>query len=113
MTEERAGWQQNSARTRARIPSVPGKCRGPQSQQAVIRGKCARRMKKTTRSPTSRPGIQEATSGTGSSDRKSSWEMRAKGRTTMKNRVRAIFLVMCSLVTAAGVVYADLKKGHY
>jgi hypothetical protein len=31
----------------------------------------------------------------------------------MKNRVRAIFLVMCSLVMAAGVVYADLKKGYY
>jgi mono/diheme cytochrome c family protein len=31
----------------------------------------------------------------------------------MKNRVRAIFLVMCSLVTAAGFVYADLKKGYY
>ena len=31
----------------------------------------------------------------------------------MKNRVRAIFLVMCSLVVAAGVVYADLKKGYY
>jgi hypothetical protein len=31
----------------------------------------------------------------------------------MKNRVRAIFLVMFSLVTVAGVVYADLKKGYY
>ena len=31
----------------------------------------------------------------------------------MKNRVRAIFLVMCSLVMAAGLVYADLKKGYY
>jgi len=31
----------------------------------------------------------------------------------MKNRVRAISLVMCTLVTAAGVVYADLKKGYY
>ena len=31
----------------------------------------------------------------------------------MKNRVRAIFLVMCSLVMAACLVYADLKKGYY
>jgi hypothetical protein len=31
----------------------------------------------------------------------------------MKNRVRTIFLVMCSLVVAAGVVYADWKKGYY
>jgi hypothetical protein len=31
----------------------------------------------------------------------------------MKNRVRAIFLVICSLVVAAGVGYADLKKGYY
>jgi hypothetical protein len=31
----------------------------------------------------------------------------------MKNRVRALLLVMCSLVMAAGVVYADLKKGYY
>jgi hypothetical protein len=31
----------------------------------------------------------------------------------MKNRVPAIFLVMCSLVLVAGAVYADLKKGYY
>jgi hypothetical protein len=31
----------------------------------------------------------------------------------MKNRVRAIFPVMCILVMAAGIVYADLKKGYY
>jgi len=31
----------------------------------------------------------------------------------MKNRVRAIRLVMCSLVIAAAVVYADVKKGYY
>ena len=31
----------------------------------------------------------------------------------MKNRVAAISLVMCSLVTAAAAVYADLKKGYY
>jgi len=31
----------------------------------------------------------------------------------MKNRVRAILLVMCSLVIAAAVVYADVKKGYY
>jgi hypothetical protein len=31
----------------------------------------------------------------------------------MKNRVRAIFLVMCGLAVAAGIVYADLKKGYY
>jgi hypothetical protein len=30
----------------------------------------------------------------------------------MKNRARAIFLLMCSLVMAA-VVYAELKKGFY
>jgi len=31
----------------------------------------------------------------------------------MKNRVRAIFLVMCAFAVAAGVVCADLKKGYY
>jgi hypothetical protein len=31
----------------------------------------------------------------------------------MKNRVRAIPFVICSLGMAAGVVYADLKKGYY
>jgi len=35
------------------------------------------------------------------------------GEITMKNRVRAIRLVMCSLVIAAAVVYADVKKGYY
>jgi mono/diheme cytochrome c family protein len=31
----------------------------------------------------------------------------------MKSRIRAIFLVVCGLVMAAGLVYADLKKGYY
>ena len=31
----------------------------------------------------------------------------------MKKRIAAIFLVMCSLVMVAAVVYADLKKGYY
>ena len=31
----------------------------------------------------------------------------------MKNRVRAIFLVLYGLAMAASVVYADLKKGYY
>jgi hypothetical protein len=31
----------------------------------------------------------------------------------MKNRVRAILFVTCSLGMAAGVVYADLEKGYY
>ena len=31
----------------------------------------------------------------------------------MKNRVQAIFLVLSGLVMAAGLVYADLKKGYY
>ncbi|HEX9135984.1 MAG TPA: sulfide dehydrogenase [Nitrospirota bacterium] len=31
----------------------------------------------------------------------------------MKNGVRAIFLGLCSSVIAAGIVYADLKKGYY
>jgi hypothetical protein len=31
----------------------------------------------------------------------------------MKNRVQAIFLVLGGLAMAAGVVYADLKKGSY
>jgi hypothetical protein len=31
----------------------------------------------------------------------------------MKNRVPAVFLVVCGVAMAAGVVYADLKKGHY
>ena len=31
----------------------------------------------------------------------------------MKNRVRGIFLVVCGLALAAGVVYAEFKKGYY
>ena len=31
----------------------------------------------------------------------------------MRNRFRAIFLVMCSLAIAVGLLYADLKKGYY
>jgi hypothetical protein len=31
----------------------------------------------------------------------------------MKNRVPAMFLVICSLVMMAAVVFADLKKGYY
>jgi len=31
----------------------------------------------------------------------------------MKNRVQAILLVMCSLVIATGIIYADSKKGYY
>jgi hypothetical protein len=31
----------------------------------------------------------------------------------MRNRIRAIFLGMCCLVIATGIVYADLKKGYY
>src|SRR3979490_1648 len=31
----------------------------------------------------------------------------------MRKRVRWSFLLACSLVTVAGVVYADLKKGYY
>ena len=31
----------------------------------------------------------------------------------MKNRVRGIFLVVCGLALAAGVGYAELKKGYY
>jgi len=39
--------------------------------------------------------------------------MLVEGRTIMRNRVRAIFLVMSSLVIAVGLVYADLKNGYY
>jgi hypothetical protein len=38
--------------------------------------------------------------------------MRAKGDITVKNRARATFLVICSLVMAT-IVYAELKKGYY
>jgi len=31
----------------------------------------------------------------------------------MKNRVPAMFFVMCSLMMVAAVVFADLKKGYY
>ena len=31
----------------------------------------------------------------------------------MKNRAAAIFVAACGLALAAGVVYADLKKGYY
>jgi hypothetical protein len=31
----------------------------------------------------------------------------------MKNKARAILLVMCGLAMTAGVVYAELKKGYY
>src|SRR4030095_10147467 len=97
----------------ARTPSVPGKRRGPQSQQDVIRSRCERRMKKATRNPTSRSGMQGVTCGTGSNSRKTLWETRARGRTAMKNRVPAIFLVTCSSAIVAGAVYADLRKGYY
>jgi hypothetical protein len=39
--------------------------------------------------------------------------MRTKERTAMKNRPAAIFVAGCGLALAAGVVYADLKKGYY
>jgi hypothetical protein len=39
--------------------------------------------------------------------------MPAERRTMKRNRVRTILLVVCSLGIAAGVVYADLKKGYY
>jgi hypothetical protein len=39
--------------------------------------------------------------------------MPAKGRTAMKNRVLAIIVVASGVTLAAGVVYADLKKGYY
>src|SRR5256714_13913429 len=96
----------------ARPPFALGRRRGPQNRQDATRWRCARPIKKTPRSPTSRSGIQEGTSGIGSSGRKSSWEMPAKERTTMKNRVQAFFLVMGGLVIAAGVVYGE-KKGYY
>src|ERR1700737_4000866 len=113
MTGERAGRPQNSERTMARTRFALGRRRGPESRQGVIRWLCAPRMKRATSSPTSRSGIQEGTSGIGSRGRKSSWEMRAEGRTTMKKKVRWIFLVVFSLAMAAGAVYADLKKGFY
>jgi hypothetical protein len=31
----------------------------------------------------------------------------------MKNRLRAILLVLCGLAMAAGLFYADLRKGYY
>ena len=39
--------------------------------------------------------------------------MPAEGRTAMKNRVLAIIATACGVALAAGVVYADLKKGYY
>jgi hypothetical protein len=39
--------------------------------------------------------------------------MPAKGRAAMKNRAVAIFVAACGVALAAGVVYADLKKGYY
>src|SRR6266850_2950544 len=113
MTTESAGCRQNSETTMAHTPSAPGRCRGPQTRPGVIRWQCAQRMKKTIRSPTRRSGIQAGTSGIASRGRTSSWEMLAEGRTIMRNRVRAIFLVMSSLAMAVGLVYADLKKGYY
>src|SRR5713226_7123984 len=113
MTPESAGCRQNSETTMAPTPSAPGRYRGPQTRPGVIRWQCAQQMKKTTRSPTSRSGTQAGTSGIGSRGRNSSWEMRAKGRTPMKSRVRAILLLVGSLGIAAGVIYADLKEGYY
>src|SRR5437879_13224290 len=93
-------------------PVAPGRRRGTQNRQDATRWRCARPMKKTTRSPTSRSGIQEGTSGIGSSGRKSSWEMPAKERTTMKNKVQAFFLVIGGLVIAADAVYGQLKTAY-
>src|SRR5260370_42407442 len=112
MTAERTGWQEIWVRTMAPTPSAPGSRRGWQNHQGVIRWRCVRRTKKATRSPTSRFGIQADISGIGSSGRKSSSEMQAKGEITMKNKSRAIFPAICSFEMAA-LVFAELKKGYY
>ncbi len=39
--------------------------------------------------------------------------MPAEGSIAMKNRAVAIFVAACGVVLAAGVVFADLKKGYY
>jgi hypothetical protein len=39
--------------------------------------------------------------------------MPAKERMAMRNRALAIFVAGCGAALAAGVVYADLKKGYY
>jgi hypothetical protein len=39
--------------------------------------------------------------------------MPAKGSIAMKNRAVAILVAACGVALAAGVVYADLKKGYY
>jgi len=41
------------------------------------------------------------------------WETQANGGLVMKDRIAAILLVICSLMTVAAVVYGDLKKGYY
>src|SRR5438876_10713685 len=93
--------------------SAPGRRRGLQSRQDVIRWRCVPPMKKATLSPTSRSGIQEGISGIALSGKKSLLEVQVKGRTPMKKRVRSIFLPVCGVVMAASLVFADLKKGYY
>jgi len=39
--------------------------------------------------------------------------MRAKEKTTMRNRAAAILVVACGVAITVGLVFADLKKGYY
>src|SRR5258708_2305258 len=113
MMAEKRGWTPSSGKTTAPILSVPGKLPGKQYRQDAIRWPCAPRMKRAPPSLMSRSGIPEAICGTASNGRNWWWAMPAEGRTAMKNRTVAIFVAACGLALAAGVVYADLKKGYY
>src|ERR1700758_498875 len=113
MTMARRGSARLSAKTTARILSAPGKPLGKRRHRGIIRWRCAQPTKKTTRSRMNRCGTPAATCGTASSARKWWWAMPAEGSNAMKNRAVAIFVAACGVGLAAGVVYADLKKGYY
>ena len=80
--EERPGPRRLWAKTMARTPFAPGRCRGPRSRQAVILWRCALPTKKIIPSPTNLSGIPVVICGIASNGRKWLWEMRADGERT-------------------------------
>src|SRR5260370_30816592 len=113
MTEDRRGRTQFLEKTMARTRSARGKYRGKQSLQDVIRWLCARQMRRATRNPMSRSGIPGDTCGTASSGRNLWLEMRAKERTTMRNRAAAILVVACGVPITGRVAFPALKTSSY
>src|ERR1700719_1632511 len=112
-TREAGAWR-SSARITARIPSVRGKCYGRRHAPAPIRSPSGPRMRKETRSPTSRSGIQADICGTESSGKNSWSEARHKTEVIMRIRKRVVVLILLALSTlATAALYADFQSGYY